>query len=268
MFITRLISGIIVLLTAIGIVAFGTVPLWFASILLSGIAMYELYKAFGMKGSALSYVSYVLSVFYYFLVLFNVDEYIGIFITIAILILLAIYVFTFPKYNINDVVRILFTLIYIPVMFSFLYKIRALKHGEYLIWLVFISSWGSDVCAYSVGMLIGRHKIAPKLSPKKSVEGCLGGVLGAAIMGYIFGLVFKSFVEPIRYIEAVCTVACTAASVLSQIGDFAASGIKRNQEIKDYGNLIPGHGGILDRVDSILFTAPVIFFVIMFLSRI
>ena len=73
MFITRLISGIIVLLIAIGIVAFGTVPLWFASILLSGIAMYELYKAFGMKGSALSYVSYVLSVFYYFLVLFNVD---------------------------------------------------------------------------------------------------------------------------------------------------------------------------------------------------
>ena len=162
MFITRLISGIIVLLIAIGIVAFGTMPLWFASVLISGIAMYELYKAFGMKGSALSYVSYVLSVFYYFLVLFNVDEYIGIFITIAILILLAIYVFTFPKYNINDVVRILFTLIYIPVIFSFLYKIRALRHGEYIIWLVFISSWGSDVCAYSVGMLIGKHKIAPK----------------------------------------------------------------------------------------------------------
>ena len=268
MFITRLISGIIVLLIAIGIVGFGTMTLWFASILISVMAMYEMYKAFGLKCSRLSYVSYVLSILYYVMVLLNTDEYIGLFIIISILLLLTIYVFTFPKYNINDVVRVLFTLIYIPVMFSFLYKIRALRYGEYIVWLVFVSSWGSDVCAYSVGMLIGKHKIAPKLSPKKSVEGCLGGVLGAAIMGYIFGVLFNRYVEPIRYIELVCTLACALASVLSQIGDFAASGIKRNQEIKDYGNLIPGHGGILDRVDSILFTAPVIFFVIMFLSRI
>jgi cytidylyltransferase family len=268
MFITRLISGITVLLIAIGIIVFGTVPLWFASIVISGIAMYELYKAFGINESKITYVSYVLSIIFYFLVLFHVDEYIGIFITVTLLTILSIYVFTFPKYHINDVIKVLFTLIYIPIMFSFLYKIRALRHGDYLIWLVFISSWGSDVCAYAVGMLIGKHKIAPKLSPKKSVEGCLGGILGAAIMGYIFGYVFKMYVEPIRYIETICTVACTLASVLSQIGDFAASGIKRNQQIKDYGNLIPGHGGILDRVDSILLTAPVVFFVIMFLSRI
>ena len=112
MFITRLISGITVLLIAIGIIVFGTVPLWFASIVINE--------------SKITYVSYVLSIIFYFLVLFHVDEYIGIFITVTLLTILSIYVFTFPKYHINDVTKVLFTLIYIPIMFSFLYKIRAL----------------------------------------------------------------------------------------------------------------------------------------------
>ena len=126
-------------------------------------------------------------------------------------------------------------------------------------WLIFLSSWGCDTCAYCVGMLIGKHKMAPRLSPKKSVEGGVGGVLGAALLGALFSLAMNQWggadVDPLLY-----AVICGAGGIISQIGDLAASAIKRNHDVKDYGKLIPGHGGILDRFDSVIFTAPVIYY--------
>ena len=94
--------------------------------------------------------------------------------------------------------------------------------------------------------------MAPVLSPKKSIEGGIGGVVGAALLGYLYGTFFTPSAMG-------CAVFCAAGAVLSQIGDLAASAIKRNHNIKDYGHLIPGHGGILDRFDSVIFTAPVIY---------
>jgi phosphatidate cytidylyltransferase len=102
-------------------------------------------------------------------------------------------------------------------------------------------------------MLIGKHKMAPVLSPKKSVEGGIGGVVGAALLGAIYGALTGG---PVFEYALICTV----GALISMVGDLAASAIKRNQGIKDYGNLIPGHGGILDRFDSVIFTAPVIYF--------
>ena len=130
-------------------------------------------------------------------------------------------------------------------------------------WLIFIGSWGSDTMAYVVGRKLGKTKIAPKLSPKKSLEGLIGGIVGAALIGIIFALIFRtqlleSFSNPILIFGLTGAI----GSVVSQIGDMAASAIKRNKGIKDYGTLIPGHGGILDRFDSVIFIAPIVYFML------
>ena len=126
-------------------------------------------------------------------------------------------------------------------------------------WLIFLCSWGCDTCAYCVGMLIGKHKMAPVLSPKKSVEGAVGGVAGAVLLGVIYAAATKG---PMAEYALICGV----GALISMVGDLAASAIKRNMGIKDYGKLIPGHGGILDRFDSVIFTAPVIYYLTLALT--
>ena len=133
--------------------------------------------------------------------------------------------------------------------------------------MIFIGSWGSDTCAYLVGCAIGKHKIVPKLSPKKSLEGCIGGILGSALLGAVYALVFTKQLTLFANPVVACAVIGAASSVLSQLGDWAASAIKRNYDIKDYGKLIPGHGGIMDRFDSVIFTAPLVYYLVELLSK-
>ena len=108
-------------------------------------------------------------------------------------------------------------------------------------------------------MLIGKHKMAPKLSPKKSVEGGIGGILGAALIAVLYALAINHWADAGVSVTSFAVIGAVGGAI-SQIGDLAASAIKRNHNIKDYGKLIPGHGGILDRFDSIIFTAPIIFY--------
>lgn len=138
--------------------------------------------------------------------------------------------------------------------------------GIYLVWLVVISSWGCDTCAYCAGVTMGKHKMAPTLSPKKTVEGAVGGAVGAMLLGCLFAFVFGRYLTELGNPYLACGGACLIAALISQVGDLAASAIKRNHNIKDYGNVIPGHGGILDRFDSTLFTAPAIYFALTFLK--
>lgn len=133
--------------------------------------------------------------------------------------------------------------------------------------MIFISSWICDTCAYLSGMAIGKHKLAPVLSPKKSIEGAVGGVVGAGLVGALFGWLVLERVFADQNITWIAAVICAAGAVISQVGDLAASGIKRNHNIKDYGKLIPGHGGIMDRFDSVLFTAPIIYYLAILLIR-
>jgi phosphatidate cytidylyltransferase len=144
-------------------------------------------------------------------------------------------------------------------MLSCIYLTRHLENGIYFVWLIFLSSWICDSCAYCVGMLWGRHKLAPNLSPKKSIEGALGGILGAMGAGALYGAFFVNRMVPELSVTLTFAVICGIGAVIAQIGDLAASAIKRNHEIKDFGKLIPGHGGIMDRFDSVIFTAPVIY---------
>ena len=126
---------------------------------------------------------------------------------------------------------------------------------------VFIGSWATDTCAYFAGYFFGKHKLAPVISPKKTVEGSIGGILGTLILMLTYS-----------YIGAeVCDVRVNAVNVIilslicggvSQLGDLCASVIKREQGIKDYGHIMPGHGGVMDRFDSVLFAAPVVYYFI------
>ena len=101
---------------------------------------------------------------------------------------MAVYVFSYPKYRSEQIMITFFGLFYVAVMLSYVYQTRELTQGAYLVWLIFLCSWGCDTCSYCVGMLIGKHKMAPKLSPKKSIEGGIGGILGAAQLGVIYAL--------------------------------------------------------------------------------
>ena len=128
------------------------------------------------------------------------------------------------------------------------------------VWLIFLCSWGSDTCAYCVGMLIGKHKMSPILSPKKSIEGAVGGVVGAALLTALYVSIFRSQLDITMTEVWILAGVSAIGALISMVGDLAASAIKRNYDIKDYGKLIPGHGGILDRFDSVIITAPIIFF--------
>ena len=177
-----------------------------------------------------------------------------------------VFVVKYPKYSANQLFSTIFGIFYIPVMISFIFKTREnIAFGQWLAWMVYVSSWGSDTCAYAVGRLFGRHKLAPNLSPKKSIEGSVGGIIGSALIGVIFGLIMSNFTGKSENLIIIFAVIGGLGSVISQIGDLAASGIKRNYDIKDYGHLIPGHGGILDRYDSIIITAPIVYFLSLYL---
>lgn len=178
-----------------------------------------------------------------------------------------VYIFTFPRHHITQITQAAFGLIYVALTLSFIYYIRELPNGIFLMWLVFMSSWVCDTCAYVVGMLLGKHKLTPKLSPKKSVEGAIGGVVGSCIAGGLFGWLYVACTDASYGIIAVFAIICCVGSVVSQCGDLTASAIKRNYDVKDYGTLIPGHGGILDRFDSVIFTAPMVFFLVMLMMQ-
>lgn len=265
MFKARLFSGIVLVLLAIVLVSAGGRLLYCVTALLSLIGMYELYRVMGIEKKALGAAGYLACVSYYGLVWFEGPQHVTLMAVVALMLLMSIYVFTFPKYGTEQVTVAFFGIFYVGIMLSYLYQVRAMADGRYLVWLIFLSSWGCDTCAYCVGMLFGRHKLAPILSPKKSIEGAVGGVAGAGLLGIIYACVFGSRMLEIGNPQLACGAACAIAAVISQVGDLAASAIKRNHEVKDYGHLIPGHGGVLDRFDSVIFTAPAIFFAVTFL---
>lgn len=265
MFLTRLISGVILLIIAIAVMYFGQWPLLLILYLCSMVAYRELTKALGCNGegkkfNALENIGFLGITAYYACVYFLTDESMLLMCIVAVFMAeMFWYVVTFPKYQAGQVVAAVFSFLYAPLMLSFVYLTRMCPQGIYLVWLILISSWGCDTCAYAVGKLIGKKKIFPILSPKKSLEGCFGGVLGAALIGGLYGYFVVEKVMPDQHIALVIAFICGVGAVMSMVGDLAASAIKRNNNIKDYGNLIPGHGGIMDRFDSMTVTAPMVY---------
>ena len=265
MFVTRLISGIVLVVIALVTVITGGPLLFGVLLLISLIGMAELYKVFGIEKKAPGIVGYIAAAGYYGLLYFqpqlpgeSLDWFMLLFLG-CLICLMAVIVFAYPKYNTQQIFAAFFGVFYVAVMLSHIYQTRLLPGGVFTVWLVFICAWGCDTCAYCVGMLIGKHKMAPVLSPKKSLEGGVGGIAGAALIGVLYALAINHW-GAAGVSAAEYALIGAAGGAVSQIGDLAASAVKRYHNIKDYGKLIPGHGGILDRFDSVIFTAPIIYY--------
>ena len=265
MFKQRTISAVILVILTAATLYFGGLVTNIVMCAVSLTGVMELLRVYKLNRSLLGAIAYAATVCYYVVIYLGYDSFILPIIALYLLIVLAIYVLSYPKYDDRHIMAVFLALFYVSIMLSYVYLIRDLEHGLVLVLLIFVSSWGNDTCAYLVGRAIGKHKMSPKLSPKKSVEGLVGGIAGAAILGAIFGLLYNRYVIPTDMAPALFALIGAVGAIPAVIGDLAASAIKRNNDIKDYGRLIPGHGGILDRFDSIIFTAPIVYYLIIYI---
>lgn len=264
MFKTRLLSGIVLVILALLFIVSGGTVLLASTLVISCIGMFELYRIYKVERSPIAFAGYLAAVLFYANLKWNFIPDILMLVLGFLIVLMFLYVFSYPKYKADQIMAVFFGMFYVAAMLSYVYQIRMLDRGLYLAFLVFFCSWGCDTCAYCVGMLIGKHKMSPKLSPKKSIEGAVGGILGAALLTALYCFIFRSQMEMQEGEILVLAVIAAVAAFISMIGDLCASAIKRNYDIKDYGHLIPGHGGILDRFDSMIITAPIIYYLALY----
>ena len=225
------------------------------------IAMHEYIKCVGNKDvHVIKWVSYLSVSLIAFAHLFSITTYMNI-ILICIPILLLILFFhvivTNMKITLNDIVYTLFGIVYIftcLVCLALTFGIEGNISGKIVVWYILLSAWGTDVFAYIIGKKFGKTKFS-KVSPNKSIEGCVSGTIGAICVCLLYTLGVNYFAGlEISYI--LIAGISLVLSIVGQIGDFSASVIKRHFEVKDYSNLFPGHGGMLDRIDSVMFIAP------------
>lgn len=261
-FVTRVVSGAILAVVTIGVLLAGDWVTYGAILAVSLIGMFELYRVFNIQNRLVGWIGYGAAVLYFFLLRSDLEEMIMLLLVLLVIAVMAVYVFTFPKYETIEIFASVFGWIYVAVMMSYVYMIRISEGGIYTIWLVFLCSWVCDTFAYLAGMAMGKHKMSPILSPKKTIEGAIGGVAGSALLGVIYAVCLQDYLDFLSSPIVMIPLICVCGSLISMVGDLAASAIKRKHEIKDYGKLIPGHGGILDRFDSVIITAPIIYYLL------
>ena len=243
----------------------------------SAIAVHEIIKATGGKNNVLTTISCLTAAAIPFLFHFNIKIPFMPVAILYILVYLIIMVLMYKKTVFSDVITALFTTIAIPGAFStgiFLrdvyinYPDKYTKStGVFLILLAVFSAWMTDTFAYFVGRKFGKHKLCPEISPKKTVEGAIGGIIGEVILNTVLFFVFDKFFFSIHTIEWwQIVIISIILSIISMLGDLSASIIKRNHGVKDFGKILPGHGGIMDRADSLIFVLPVLYTAIYFLN--
>ncbi len=272
---TRIISAAVAIVLLAAVVYMGSLAIGLAVFVLAAAGIYEFYRALEKGGFKPVYAAGFIACLP-LLYLAVSGAYpdtagtkgadtalsalaIGLFMMLVMLFCLLI--FSNGTYTVADISITLFGIAYIIFLISFVTLTRNLQNGHLGIWLIFIGAWATDTFAYFTGVGIGKTKILPKISPKKSIEGCIGGIVGCILVMLLFGLYFNSVLAVPLYHFVLLGGIC---GVVSQIGDWAASAVKRAMNIKDYGSIMPNHGGVLDRLDSILFTAPFVYFYISF----
>lgn len=256
---TRIVSGLLLLPVLFLVIIKGGIFIYLGGIICSLIGLYEFFRVFEKNGyKPLKVTTYIATIIMYTAMTYSSVAFSHVIISMTYMIVAsgAIYIIN-RRIKVEDLMITLMGYIYVPVFLSHINLLSI--EGNIFIWLLFIFAWGSDTCAYFAGMFFGKHKLIPEISPKKTIEGSIGGVIGTVILTLIFAKFFQE--QNLVYFVPLAIV----GSAVSQIGDLFASAIKREFGIKDYGNLIPGHGGILDRFDSILFTAPFTYYGITFI---
>jgi phosphatidate cytidylyltransferase len=262
---TRIISAVAAIAVLAAIIYLGRAAVGIAVFMLSLVAVYEFFGAMKKGGfrpvTILGYLS-CLPLLYYAYTGFSGGGQATVFsviIFVFMVVLFCLAVFKNKDYNLTDISVTLFGIMYIAFLFSFVTLARNLEGGYLYIWMILIGASATDTFAYFTGVSIGKTKILPAVSPKKTLEGSIGGVVGCIATMTAFGAYAGSVLGIPLYHFMILGGLC---GIISQLGDWAASAIKRFVGIKDYGHILPGHGGVLDRIDSVLFTAPVVYFYI------
>lgn len=257
----RIMTALIGLPLVILLIVFGNKYLVdFVIAVIAGISMYEYSKCISKEAKFISWVGYLASALIAFIhivptIVLNTAITIGVPILLVVLFLNVI--ISNMKITFKDATFTFMGILYIIGFLGFLpllYGVTGKISGKFLIWFVIFTAWGTDAVAYVVGKNWGKHKFS-KVSPNKTIEGCVGGIVGAVSFSLVCAFVMNTYFDmEISYL----TIGILSAilSVIGQIGDFSASAIKRYFEVKDFSELFPGHGGMLDRIDSVMFIAP------------
>ena len=220
-------------------------------------------SALSGKNKAIHLIGYLFTIVYYVSTeFFGVSSWLLIELTLFIIAVQACLVLFYKQIPLQESIVTIYGFFYVSFLLSFIYLIREHEYGRYYVWLVFTSSFGCDTFAYLTGRAFGRNKLKDTPSPNKSIEGIIGGILGAAFVGWLYGM-FISYVLNVTDIHIVVntTIVSFCGAAFSIIGDMAASAVKRHTNIKDFGRIFPGHGGVLDRFDSVIITAPIVYLV-------
>ena len=266
---TRIFSGIMLILVLFALLYFGGYVLLAALFLFSEIGLFEFNRAVSKQHRPYVWLGYAAVLVYYGLLAVRKEWIMEgnagfLFLVILFLILMISTVSFYPERRYEDAFLTFGGVVYVAVLFSFVYFVRVRENGFYYTWFLFWAAWGSDTCAYFTGRALGKHKLVPKLSPNKTIEGAVGGVAGAMIICLVYGLIIRPYVGMSP--ATMCLLSLCIGffgAILGQVGDLFSSSIKRFESIKDFGNLIPGHGGILDRFDSVLLTGTVVALALM-----
>ena len=264
----RVLTGALIVAVALPIIIFSDCIIYpIALSLFCLAAIHELLKVIGVTNQySICVPSYALAFAMPFFAFFAYREYREkyIFVLAAAMILFMLYLFVLMLFRkgflpYKKVAEIYMIVSYVVISFTALSLLRYIEHGKFVFFLVFIAAWGCDTFAYLTGTLIGKHKLIPEISPKKTVEGAIGGIVATmllfALYGYLVGAYWGGGTKPRYYVLMAYGL---VLAVVGQIGDLIASAIKREHGIKDYGNILPGHGGIMDRFDSILAVSTVL----------
>lgn len=258
--IKRFLSGVVLLGVLAIILIFGNTTIVNIAIsTVAIIAINEYFNCFAEKNNIDRWIGNILAILLAFINMLTPKAIILVFLISIVLLFLKV-IFTKMKTNYEDIAITGFGIMYIIGFLMFVPFIYAMDNGKYLIWYLAIAAWGTDTFAYLIGMKFGKHKFTP-ISPKKSIEGSIGGTIGAVVLALIYTAIVQRYVD-LKLSYVFVAIVTLALSILSQLGDLSASSIKREMEIKDYGKLIPGHGGMLDRIDSIIFVAPFAYFLL------
>lgn len=269
-FLTRVLIAVIFIPFILYLASFGGIPFMSLVNLLIFLGLIEFSSILRLKGISLSQTFLIL-----FGLLIGVSAYFFSDRLVFIITLLGILIsglFQLIKYrfegSLENISSFLFGLIYVALFFSFLILIREfpLRAGlEYRLgglWIIFLflCTWLSDILSYFIGTPFGKHKILPQVSPNKSWEGAFGGIGGALLAALLSKGIFLKEIPLLHLLVLAILI-----SVFGQLGDFVESSFKRQAGLKDSSSLIPGHGGILDRFDSLLFSAPLVYFYLTFI---
>lgn len=245
--------------------------------LFAAIAVHEVIKATGGKNNVILAISCITAAAVPFLFHFGIKIP---FMPVAVIYTLLYLIIMVPMHKttkFNDVITALFSTVAIPTSISVFILLRDVyitnpdsytkSSGVFLILFAMFCAWMTDTFAYFSGKFLGRHKLCPNVSPNKTVEGAVGGVIGATIMNLILFTVFDKFfftVHTLMWWQII--IISVVLSVVSMFGDLSASIIKRNHGIKDFGKIFPGHGGVMDRIDSCLFVLPALYIALYFIN--